>query len=607
MLLQMQGNSGTSRSPTWIAASLGATLLLYLLLNLTWNVLWRSLATRRTAYRVVAMPEGPVVPVNQLMGTGRIYLVQIGLHDSSYVLNDFAEWLRSKYALDVQVLQPTTLDPSAWNNRRRQIVAELLYEQVKREHPDLAVDSNAYLIGFTDADMYSVYWNWPFSYSQRYFKARAAVISSARLRDTFWERIGVDENIVNAHLQARLRRFLLKDIAVLYWHLPLNHDPNSVLHQALDPDLPGEDIYLSDLHPERTRWGRFEGEPCIFLAYSSKDGIRTLPGNLIRSCDEEDEPVQQNESTEVFEVDLRLGLLIDKHTDFYLPGSIPIEFRRALRDGWKVPMAYGLSGTHNYDKFLKSADMRRISIVHEDGGRYDLDRVPAWLPFLSFVKYVNAADGCPGELLELRWHSSPFEHFDVKWFNGEVEMYLPCDSKPLCYLTGYRNARGEELVFDRDGRRRLTRLTSPNQSWLRLSYDEAGRISEIDDSRRRTIFYSYDKLGRLSTVRYPSGEILNYGYDSMQHLLTFAVAPNAEATPRLLLRNEYEHGRLAKQIFDDGKVYSYSYFPTGDGPIERVIVRTPENKIFDLDVGEEESSVRERPTQAKPQESGLPQ
>ena len=208
------------------------------------------------------------------------------------------------------------------------------------------------MVSFLDADMYSMNHTWRFSHTQRDMMRRVAVISSAHLRDTFWESFGVNESIVNGHLQTRLKRFLLKDIAILYWHVPLNKDPNSLFQSSIEPDLSTDDIYLSDLYPERSPWGRLEGEPCIYFGYSSKDGITPLPGKLIRSCDEVGESPQQDESTEIFELDLRMGLLIDKHTDFYLPGSIPIEFRRATRDGWKRPMGFGLSGTHNYDKFL---------------------------------------------------------------------------------------------------------------------------------------------------------------------------------------------------------------------------------------------------------------
>jgi len=150
---------------------------------------------------------------------------------------------------------------------------------------------------------------------------------------------------------------------------------------------------------------------------------------------------------------------------------------------------------------------------------------------------------------------------------------------------------GEELAFERDERRRLIRLTSPNKSWLSLSYGEADRVAAINDSRGRTVVYGYDKLGRLASVTYPSGEVLRYEYDSTQHLLTFSVAPDANSTPSLLLRNEYEHGRLVKQTFADGKAYTYSYYPPGDRPVARVMVRTPDDRMFAVDDFDEDGSI----------------
>ena len=135
-------------------------------------------------------------------------------------------------------------------------------------------------------------------------------------------------------------------------------------------------------------------------------------------------PRSRTSQLKIFEVDLRIGLLIDKHTDFYLPGSIPIEFRRATRDGWKRPLGFGLSGTHNYDKFLEElAGMRRIKVAEEDGGGYELDRMPSWLPLLPFVKYVDAGTDRSGESLELRWRRSRFRTFRseaVQWRGRNV-------------------------------------------------------------------------------------------------------------------------------------------------------------------------------------------
>jgi hypothetical protein len=109
MLLQRQERRRNSTPPIWVATSLGGILFLLL----SWNVVGRFHRTSRAAPRVVPVPKGPVVPVDQLIGTGRIYLVQIGAHDLSYSLNEFAGWLLSKYALDVQVLPPMRLDRSA--------------------------------------------------------------------------------------------------------------------------------------------------------------------------------------------------------------------------------------------------------------------------------------------------------------------------------------------------------------------------------------------------------------------------------------------------------------------------------------------------------------
>jgi len=548
---------------------------------------------RYEAGLAAAQHDGPITRVDELKGSGRIYLVQMGPHKAPYALDDFAQWLHSKYGLDVQVLPPMALDRSEWDFWRRQYVGELLYEQIKREHSDLAADPNAYLIGFTDADMYGVNRHSSGSFTLR-DQHRAAVISTDGMEDSSWKRVRMGENVVNQRLQARLRRILLKDIAILYWHLPLNRDPTSLLHDTLDPDIPAEDIYESDLDPVRTRWGRRVGDPCIFFSYTAKDGIKSLPGAVIRECTDLDDP-SHDESQELFEVDLGGSRVVEKHTDFYLPDTVPIQFQRATLNGWEDTKGFGLSGSHNYDKYLSSQnDMRLISLIKAGSFNDELFRMPAWLDVLPLVKYLGRDQS--GMSLELRWRSGPFEHFDLKRFNGEVETYLPCDNSVLCYLDGYHNDQGEALSFERDGRRRLTRLTSPNKSWLRLSYGEGDRIADINDSRGRAVHYCYDEHGQLISVTYPSGEVLSYEYDSTQHMLTFNVAPDAKTAPRVLLRNEYEQGRLAKQTLADGETYTYTYYPANAGPIHTARVRTPDGTIFDLDISRLGSTVRERDT-----------
>src|SRR6266516_4305651 len=76
-----------SRQTLIVASIVGTILLLYPI----WGVLGHRL--KRGAQPILVGHEGPIAPVDQLIGNGRIYLVQMGPHDPSYALDDFAGWL----------------------------------------------------------------------------------------------------------------------------------------------------------------------------------------------------------------------------------------------------------------------------------------------------------------------------------------------------------------------------------------------------------------------------------------------------------------------------------------------------------------------------------
>jgi YD repeat-containing protein len=545
---------------------------------------------RSQSIRMSLRHVGPVARLDQLKGTGRIYLVQMGDHKEPYSLDDFAKWLHTKYSLDVVVLPPVKIDKSAWNAKRKQYEAQSLYAQMKHGFPNLAIDPDAYLIGFTDADLYSTHQYWRSTFTQR-DSARAAVISSDGMQDSSLERLILHSD-ADQHFHARLRRILLKDVALLYWHLPTNDDPTSLLHDTLDPDLPAEDIFESDINPALSQDGEAESEPCVFFQYSPRQGIKPLPGRLIRDCGETLRP-EDDTTIEKFELDLRLGLLVDLHTDFNLPGDIPIQFERATRDGWSGQNPFGISGTDSYDEFLSSPDNITISVVAADSSRRELVRSPRGVANLSLVTYVDKST--PG-FYDLRWRPTPFEHYDLRRFDGTVKAYLPCLGRgEMCYLTGYRNPNGEELKFERGEHRRLMRLTSPNQSSIRLEYTQSGSISQITDSTGRVVRYSYDDKNRLIGVAYPSGESCHYEYDDAQHLLAFSVSHGFDAMPTTLMRNEYANGLLIKQTIAGGSVYSYDYTLSGNHMISGATVHSADGRVFTLDITEKSAIVHEQP------------
>lgn len=538
----------------------------------------------RAAAKVVPMRNwprhlGPVAPVSALQGHGRIYLVQMGQHKDPYDIAEFARSVGSQYGLDIRVLPPSGLDGAAWDPVRHQYIAEALCAQLEREHAALAADADAYLIGFTDADMYTVTQNWGGTFTERDGQ-RTAVISSDEMRDTDrWRVRNADGHTGTEHLQARMRRILLKDIALLYWHLPFNNDPTSLLDATLNPDKPTDDIYQSDLDPAESPWGEYVWRPCLFLGYSAETGLRPLPGRPIRGCDEAgDLPV--SERTELFEVELEFGFIVVRHRDFDEPGEMPIRFERALRPGWPGPDSFGASGTDNYNSYLSSSDNIQINVNQDDGSVYRLIRSPRWLPLLGLAKYVDQE--MSGRYYEMRWHGGAGAHYELRRYDGTLATYLPCGNSVVlkCYLDGVRDADGRKLVFVRDGQRRLEQLSSGENHWLHLTYGPSGPITAITGDDGRTVRYGYNNRDQLVSVSYPSGEQLHYTWDDEQNLLTFSAAPDAHTEPRVLLRNEYDHGILVKMTIADGGAYTFTYDPVDSVPARGLMLATPDGNAF---------------------------
>ncbi|HVN94539.1 MAG TPA: hypothetical protein VMT38_12630 [Terracidiphilus sp.] len=569
----------------------------------------------RATLPVYRMHAGLAAEASELKGSGSIYLVQMGEHKDPYSLDDLARWLHTKYALDVRVLPAVAIDASGWDARRRQFVAEQLEAQLKQKHPELARDNDAYLIGFTDGDMYSTEEMWDSTFTQR-DRRRAAIISSDGMGDSAAQKAYFGADGAADRFQARMKRILLKDVAVLFWHLPVNDDSTSLLHNTLDPDLPTEEIYESDVHPEQTAAGERLDEPCIFFTFSGKDGLQRVPGPAIRRCGDVQDPME-DESTEVFELDLRLGLLMDKHTDMYLPDTIPIEFQRVMRSGERGRDPFGVSGWDNYDEFLGSADNIHIFIEHADGARDQLVQVPEWMPIQGLAKFVGGEsqwayptgliDSTPQRVwqYQMAWHQFPFEHYDVKRYNGGMKTYLPCDSPEVnCSLIGYRDSQGRELKIERDDRRHLSRITSPSGNWVGVATAPDGRIIAIDDSNGRTVLYSYDAGDRLVGVTYPSGENTHYEYDEAGNLITFSYAADAHSTPQVVMRNEYENGLLTKTKLPNGDVYTYTYDSAHSDTIHHAMVETPDGESYSVAISYNLSVVHQVPLARKNNPAG---
>ena len=172
-------------------------------------------------------------------GKEKLYFVPLN-NFSTASLTKLAKSCKQKTGIEVIIMQPVPFTLATVNKQRQQVVFEEAIALMKLRYPKLAADPNAIIIGLTDEDMYvgKEKWQYAFAYPK---EGRFAVVSSARMNPI---NLGAEED--EALLDARLRKMVLKEIGVLYYMYPVNHNPQSVMYDSIervdDLDKMGEDF-----------------------------------------------------------------------------------------------------------------------------------------------------------------------------------------------------------------------------------------------------------------------------------------------------------------------------------------------------------------------------
>ena len=168
-----------------------------------------------------------------------IYLVPLG-QTPSLDLDELALYYKSSLGLTVKTLQGFEVDQSVVDARRRQLVAEDLVGMVRRALPKLAGNPRVILIGVTEHDMFIRKYPWQFAFSYR-APGQVTVISTARMNPVSFRQPANPEL-----LHTRLRKMVTKNIGIMYYGLPQNDNPKSVLYRKIlgleELDYAGEDF-----------------------------------------------------------------------------------------------------------------------------------------------------------------------------------------------------------------------------------------------------------------------------------------------------------------------------------------------------------------------------
>ncbi len=467
----------------------------------------------------------PPVPVK------KIYLMPAGL-DSDESL----DWAPASLPNDLD-------DP-----RRHQLDSERFVERLYRSYPELAQDPSNILIGVTSRDIFIPSLGW--SYAENYRRDdRLAVISSARFHPpTLLGRWNPE------WFNSRFQKMLTKNIAILYFDLPMSSDYTSLLSGGV---LSGREVDLmsGSIIGAEGRWDPFINSGDIEIT------IYAVPGKPIVWRLAKSREILPQTSTHVFNADLTIGLFIYRKTDFRFDGDCPLQFTRAYRNQDDQSRPFGIGTNDSMDSFLVGQMGSYIDLVFEDGGRVHFVHAPAAAGQKgdTYLRQVN--DGNLFSRAVFTSNSWTIERRDG-W-----KFYFPYRPHALgpnvTVLTGFADPSGRRYEMIRNESGDLLSVTAPCGQWLHFERDPQHRIHRTSDSSGRTVTYDYDAGGRLSHIIDSEGHQERYAYDDKAQMLSINLGSDAP-----ILLNTYDtSGNITTQTMPDGLRFKYHYVrdPGGRG------------------------------------------
>ena len=494
----------------------------------------------------------------ELHGRGTVYLVTLGKMDPDSV-RPLIEAFHQKYGLEIQMLPPIDLPSWAWNDSRKQFVAEDLVAAMKLGYPKLAADPAAILIGITDQDMYIQELNWSYAFSFRE-EERFAVVSTTRLSE---DEDG-NRSLTVADLQKRILKLMIRDVGILYYRLQPSADYRSILYRELDEpsDLDGiGDDYLdsdaavrADLHVEN-------GDPCFILrSYTAQDRQRPLIGTA-DSCSGS----YREQNLETVQVDLRYGLLLDQRTDFLTSDPLPLELTRVLRTQDSRSRAFGIGGNHNLNIFLVGDKwpFTWVDLVLDHGGRSHFRRSNWGFGYWD-ARYTDrdaAGSEFSGSTIEWEWPGWRLKNKGTTYHFPDGDRTVRPEQTALTSVEDYS---GKRITLDRDSAGNLLLARAPGGHDLKFKYDAEGRIIAVDQRAGGQFSYFYDS-GHLSRVTDDAQRITEYSYDSAGRM------NRIQQDGTLVCSIDYDAaGRVRSETLANGRTYQFNYLLSGEGAVAAV-------------------------------------
>jgi YD repeat-containing protein len=477
----------------------------------------------------------PSVPVK------KIYLIPLAL-DIDQSLQWAPAYYKAKFGIDVEVLPEAPVRKDLEDPRRHQLDAEKCLAYLRDLKPELLRDPFAITILVTSKDVFIDSFGW--SYAENYRHGdRAAIVSSARLHPPSllgrWN---------PEWLNSRLQKMLTKNIAILYFDLPMSSDYTSLLSGGV-LSRREVDLMSGEIIGAKQEWDPFIESGDLEVT------IYDVPGKpfLWRAERTVDAPLDT--SSQVFMADLAVGLFIHRKCDFDLNGdAYPIRLTRVYNSFDERSRSFGIGMSHSLDIFLIGEMGVYVDLILESGARIHF-------------RHFSPQPGQAGEYAAEPAAGNPFsksiatymgDHWVIQRKDG-WKFYFPYRPKALpanvTVLTSFEDPSGHIYKMDRDSFGVLLAVTTPTGRWLHLDPDSEHRIQRISDSTGRVVTYEYDSFGRLWRLTDSTGRVERYSYNEKAQMLTVA-----HGTDKPVITNVYDvTGKIERQTMADGHKFEYHY------------------------------------------------
>jgi YD repeat-containing protein len=490
----------------------------------------------------------------------KVYLAPIGFSENES-LDWASKYYKAKLGIETIVLPPIALDPALENPQRLQLDAIKGIEFLQTKYPELARDPYAVLIGVTSQDIYVSYFDWTYTVNWR-SDGRYAIVSAARLHPpSLLERWNPE------WFNARLQKLLTKNIAILYFGLPLSSDYTSLVSGGIPSGIE-IDAMGGRIIGGQGAWKSFigSGDPGVTL-YDA-------PGKpLLWRLDYLNQPVRDTQ-TQIFNTDISLGLFVQRKTDFILAEEYPLRFTRVYTINDSRSRSFGVGASDTLDMFLIGQIGSYVELCLEDGARIRFND-------------EKSKPGHPDVYRQAGWDAGPFKNALAEFDGSEWSIkandgwtyYFPYHANWLPqYVTAlgsFTDPGGHEYKMERDEVGDLLSVTTPSGKWLRFDNDAQHRIQRIQSSTGRTVRYEYDRGGRLIHAVDSDGHEDAYTYDDRAQMITARHEKGAA-----VITNSYSNdGYITGQRLEDGRKLQFSYFRTSQNILRESHITDPDGML----------------------------